>query len=367
MRSCCRLWRGKAPTSCTCPSTVARLASLRKVLLLFGAGNRAMESKWALQVMESYLSNLYGIYTAGAGMSEAAYYPPLANLLNEIGRTLQPNVRCLLHFKRMSPNLPDGGLFTADQFASPADYNSLPRTSPARGVILVKSPGESLDEAILAQAVARHLKRYGQVLITNYRAFVTIRGQVKEDYSLARGEAQFWREAAQPEGLAAKHVPLLIKYLAWAMRFSPPAQPATPSPPFPLGGRGSLKTPATAKPLLPLAGRGGLKAPATAKPSTSQTTKPASPSPLPSLEGHKAPTVAPVSPPLGGQGGAETSPQPQADYFSWPHLADLFPTYFPGIKTGREPDLSDIDLTRLEGRLQAYFNRTLSHEAVSRV
>src|SRR3712207_555328 len=159
--------------------------------------DRAMENNWALQVVESYLRNLYSIYSAGTGMSEAAYYPPLANLLNEIGRTLQPHVRCLLHFKRMSANLPDGGLFTADQFASPADYNSLPRTTPGRGVVLVKSPGESLENALQDQALARHLKRYGQVLITNYHAFVTLRGERKEGYSLAQAEAQFWQMAAK--------------------------------------------------------------------------------------------------------------------------------------------------------------------------
>src|SRR5262245_54492874 len=138
---------------------MVRFGASEKASALFGVGSSVMESNWASQVVERYLRDLYAIHTAGAGMSPAAYYPPLADLLNEIGRTLQPHVRCLLHFKSIGANLPDGGLFTADQFASPAGYNSLPRTPPARGVILVKQPGDALDEVPGAPPLARYLKK----------------------------------------------------------------------------------------------------------------------------------------------------------------------------------------------------------------
>jgi hypothetical protein len=53
-----------------------------------------------------------------------------------------------------------------------------------------------------------------------------------------------------------------------------------------------------------------------------------------------------------------------ADYLLWPRLPHLFPTSFPGVQTGRDLDLIDIDLPRLEQRIQAYFNPILSDDAV---
>src|SRR5262249_25136276 len=51
-----------------------------------------------------------------------------------------------------------------------------------------------------------------------------------------------------------------------------------------------------------------------------------------------------------------------ADYLSWPSLPDLFPVSSPGVKTSRDLDLVAIDLPKLEQRIQAYFNPTLSDD-----
>ena len=55
-----------------------------------------------------------------------------------------------------------------------------------------------------------------------------------------------------------------------------------------------------------------------------------------------------------------------ADWFSWPALPDLFPTYFPGVKTGRDGFLVDINLERLRERVGQYFDPALSHEEIAR-
>ena len=53
-------------------------------------------------------------------------------------------------------------------------------------------------------------------------------------------------------------------------------------------------------------------------------------------------------------------------WFDWPTLPDLFPTYFPGVQTGRDGFLVDIDLERLRERVGRYFDNALPHEEVRR-
>ena len=53
-------------------------------------------------------------------------------------------------------------------------------------------------------------------------------------------------------------------------------------------------------------------------------------------------------------------------WFDWPTLPDLFPTYFPGVKTGRDGFLVDINLERLRERVGQYFDPALSHEEIAR-
>ena len=50
----------------------------------------------------------------------------------------------------------------------------------------------------------------------------------------------------------------------------------------------------------------------------------------------------------------------------WPSLPDLFPASFPGVHTGRDRLLVDIDLDRLRARIADYFNPTLSHDEIAR-
>ncbi len=54
------------------------------------------------------------------------------------------------------------------------------------------------------------------------------------------------------------------------------------------------------------------------------------------------------------------------DWFDWPALPDLFRESFPGVKSGRDPFVVDIDLDRLKGRINDYFDASLSHEEIER-
>ena len=50
----------------------------------------------------------------------------------------------------------------------------------------------------------------------------------------------------------------------------------------------------------------------------------------------------------------------------WPSLTDLFPTSFPGVKSGRDPFVTDIALDRLRARIGDYFKDDLSHDEIER-
>ncbi|MCY4278644.1 MAG: N-6 DNA methylase [Gammaproteobacteria bacterium] len=54
------------------------------------------------------------------------------------------------------------------------------------------------------------------------------------------------------------------------------------------------------------------------------------------------------------------------EWFDWPSLPDLFPVYFPGVKTSRDGFLIDVDLEKLKRRIGDYFDAALSHEQFSR-
>ena len=54
------------------------------------------------------------------------------------------------------------------------------------------------------------------------------------------------------------------------------------------------------------------------------------------------------------------------DWFNWPALSDLFPAFFPGVQTKRDPFLIDIDEDRLKTRIVDYFDPDMSHEKIAR-
>ena len=54
-------------------------------------------------------------------------------------------------------------------------------------------------------------------------------------------------------------------------------------------------------------------------------------------------------------------------WHEWPALPELFPVYFPGVKTSRDPFLIDVDLERLKKRIAEYFNKSVSHEEIARL
>jgi hypothetical protein len=50
---------------------------------------------------------------------------------------------------------------------------------------------------------------------------------------------------------------------------------------------------------------------------------------------------------------------------SWPRLPELFPTYFPGVKTSRDPLVIDIDRERLDKRIREYLDPNTGNEQIA--
>lgn len=173
----------------------------------------------SVAAVERYLQNLSDIRASGSAAKETSYYGTLEILLNEIGGTLKPKVRCIIHPQNRGAGLPDGGLFTRDQFQRASEREPLPGQLPSRGVIEIKSAGDDAWVTANGRQVSRYWGRYGQVLVTNYRDFVLVGQDANgnpaklETFRLADSETEFWKAAANPTALAIEYQERFVEYL----------------------------------------------------------------------------------------------------------------------------------------------------------
>ena len=175
-------------------------------------------------VIEQYLTKMYNIYRTGAHVPETSFYPALEHFLSDIGKNLSPKVVCVANTKNRGAGIPDFGLFSADQLRGKlhdADTKKNPFLvqNPSRGVIEAKPLCEDIKTIIKTEQVERYWKKYGIVLVTNFRAFALIgkspagKPLVLESFSLAETEIEFWRLAEHPHKAALKLGGLLFEYL----------------------------------------------------------------------------------------------------------------------------------------------------------
>lgn len=157
------------------------------------------------RILAEYLNDLRAIRAAGAGVPETSYYPALSNLFNAAGKILKPKVRCVINIGNRGAGLPDGGLFTADQFSGELKKGQL----PSRGAIEVKGTAQELLATAASRQVRDYLTRYGLVVVTNLRSFAVLTADdagspvILETFSLAKNEQDFWNSiAAHPRAAA---------------------------------------------------------------------------------------------------------------------------------------------------------------------
>lgn len=174
--------------------------------------------------LETYLHEVGSIHQSGAGVRETSYYPALSNLLNDVGKSLRPAVRCLTQLRNIGAGMPDGGLFTAQQLHGNA-VNSWDGTGPTpeRGALEVKSPADDVTMTAMSVQVRGYLETYGLILVTNLRDFVLVQrnGQgepeVLERFTLAASEAEFWTLTVHPQKAAHELGERFVEYLRRVM------------------------------------------------------------------------------------------------------------------------------------------------------
>jgi hypothetical protein len=172
---------------------------------------------------EQYIQELRDIRATGATVKETSYYSPLANLLNEIGSTLKPKVRCFMQLKNLGAGMPDGGLFTARQYQRQSGDQPADPQNPERGVIEAKGTGDDAWVTATTKQVSKYWDKYRQVLVTNYRDFVLIGQDANsqpaklETYRLAANEKEFWQKTQNPRAFAQEHEEQITEYLKRVM------------------------------------------------------------------------------------------------------------------------------------------------------
>lgn len=180
--------------------------------------------------VEVYFSQLSGIYNSRAGVPETTYYPPLCLLLDAVGSKLKPKVTAIAHPKNTGAGIPDVGMFTAEQLRGHGSALDAPDGQrPKRGVIEVKGTSEEVACVAASEQVAKYVEHYGLVLVTNLRDFVLVGRDlggsgihVRESFSLAASEAEFWQRTQQPRKFAKEVGAEFDEFLQRVLRHNAP-------------------------------------------------------------------------------------------------------------------------------------------------
>jgi hypothetical protein len=162
-----------------------------------------------VSILEDYFRELRDIRSSGATTPETSYYTPLANLLNEVDKSLRPRVRCVLQLANRGAGQPDGGLFTQEQLRH-ADNTQPPLgQTPNRGVIEVKSTGDDAWVTADSRQVSRYWDQYRQRSSQGSRGVAggsgcgPGAGRILRSLSFATCQR---RQAGHPRGQAGLHV-----------------------------------------------------------------------------------------------------------------------------------------------------------------
>ncbi len=145
------------------------------------------------EAVQRYFAAVAATRASGGATAERSYYPALENLLNAVGETHDPKVRCVTELKDMGAGHPDMGLYSARQLRRDEE-----RPLPERGVVEVKAPSEDAKETAAGEQVRHYRGLYGLVLVTNLREFLLQEEgengerRTLESFTLAASEEEFF-------------------------------------------------------------------------------------------------------------------------------------------------------------------------------
>jgi len=178
-----------------------------------------------VDAIEQYFRELVEIKGTGAGTAEISYYDPLRKLLNAIGAGLTPKVFCVGNPKNQGAGFPDNGLYTTDQLSK--DLEQTPQT-PARGVVEAKPLGDDVSAVAESKQVTEYCKKYGIVLVTNFREFLTVERDANRSprksasFAIANSEKEFWAIAQKAEKFEADRREHLREFLKHVLLYAAP-------------------------------------------------------------------------------------------------------------------------------------------------
>ena len=156
-------------------------------------------------VVERFLTALRDIRRSGAATEERSSYPAVVNLLEAIGATLRPKVRCVLEPADHGAGHPDIALYTSRQLQR---GRPRPGQPPEPGVIEVKPANDDACLVAESEQVRRYWTRYRLVLVTNTRDFVLVgddalgRPTTLETFRLAATLDEFETRIERPRAFA---------------------------------------------------------------------------------------------------------------------------------------------------------------------
>lgn len=170
--------------------------------------------------VRTYLQDVRLVRASGSGTPEVSNYNALTNLLNEIGRQRHIRTFCIQNVTG-DAGYPDFGLFAAPQLRKVDIRRSSFREAPPpeRGVIEAKAPDEDVAEVARRKQVEDYWRRYGLVVVTNFRSFLVLgrdehgRKAELERFDLAASAEAFWELAAHPGRLPAEAEQRFVEFL----------------------------------------------------------------------------------------------------------------------------------------------------------
>jgi len=163
-----------------------------------------MMSKKKLPVL-AYLESLHTVQGTGKATAEQSYKSKLEALLTAIGEDFDPELFAHMEVKQDGAGQPDLGI-------------SEKKSGNLRLVVEVKGTKDNIYDTADGEQVSKYWKRYGFVLVTNFREFVLVardaatgEPRVETRYRLSATSEAFWK--AKPSKLAEEHEQGLTDYL----------------------------------------------------------------------------------------------------------------------------------------------------------
>lgn len=169
-------------------------------------------------IVRTFLERMVEIKSTGGATSETSFYSALENLLNEVGKSLDPNVICNGQLRNQGAGHPDFGLYNQKQCQKGAPKKGQGEI-PERGVVEVKPLADSTWQTAKSNQATKYFQKYRLVLVTNYRDFRLIgeddgrKPVQREFFTFADSETEFWNVAAHPVKAAKEFGPRLGEVL----------------------------------------------------------------------------------------------------------------------------------------------------------